>query len=164
MRRATHGDDGTPDESPERAHCSDGDGEFADVEEELHDIGSFTCEEENREEEGRREDVHVPRKGECASVDSLQTFLDDDGVEGGDCRGGDAEENTEAGYGGAIEEYANEEAKGDDSAGGEDFHGGAGVQEDCGDDHGEGEDEAAGDLVEGGVDVFESVVAEAVDG
>lgn len=159
---STHRDEGAVNESPEGADGSFGHSELAHIQEELHDIGAFARKEQDREQERRAQDVHVPAQREGASINRLQTLLDNDRVHGGDGGGGDPEEDAEQGHGGAVEEDADEEAEGDDAAGGEDFEGGARVEEEEGDDDGEGEDEPPRDLVEGGVDVFEGIVAEAV--
>ena len=93
----------------------------------------------------------------------IETLLDNNGVQRGNHRGGDAESDADHGDLGAIKEDADEEASRNDSAGGENAQRGTGTEEEERGADGEGEDHAASDLVEGCINVFEGIIAEAID-
>ena len=126
--------------------------------EELDDGGEFACDDGDRAEDDRAEQVGIPRQGKRGAFHDREGSFDDDRVDGGDGRADDTEPDAFERKRRAVEEDAREEASGDDGAGGEDGDGWSCMEEGEGAQDGKGEDEPACDLVKGGIDVFEGVV------
>ena len=134
------------------------------LKQELRDLRQFTHDHQQRHEYDHTQQVGVPTQVERAPTHDVQSLLDHHGVNSGDTRREYSERDTDDGERHRIKEHPYEEAKGDDSAGGEDGERGARVQEhkrgsDC-----EREDETSGNLIEGCVDIFQSIVAQTAMG
>lgn len=132
-------------------------------EEKIHNSRKLACQDDDRNEHERAQQVSVPRQMESAPFDDIQTLLDHHGVDGGNHRACNTEADANHRHRNGVEEHSYEETSCDNRTCSKNQKGWSGVQEEEGCNDGERQDHSSRNLIERRVDICESVIAEAVE-